>query len=56
MERRTFLRVMAGSLLAAPLVAGQPAQASPRLGMLLTGSPSDRGPPRELDALWSAPS
>ena len=52
LERRTFLTMAAGSLLAAPLAAwAQEARALPRLGMLLTGSPSDMRQSRELDAL-----
>ena len=44
--------VLAGAGLAAPLAAGaQPARAVPRLGMLLTGSPSDMLQSRELGAL-----
>jgi putative ABC transport system substrate-binding protein len=51
-ERRAFLGALATGLLAAPLAAeAQRAQTSPRLGMLLTGSPADQGPSRELDAL-----
>jgi putative ABC transport system substrate-binding protein len=45
MERRTFLGVITGSLLAAPLVAGgQPAGKVPRIGFLSVTSPSDRPP------------
>jgi len=52
MDRRTFIGALASSLLAAPLAAGaQQARAVPRLGMLLTGSPSDMLQSRELDAL-----
>ena len=52
MDRRAFISGITVGLLAAPLAAeAQHAQTSPRLGMLLTGSPSDRGPSRELDAL-----
>ena len=52
MDRRTFLGTLAGSFLAAPLAAeAQQARAVPRLGMLLTGSPSDTRQSRELDAL-----
>src|SRR5712671_8139977 len=52
LERRTFLTMAAGSLLAAPLAAwAQEARVLPRLGMLLTGSPSDMLQSRELDAL-----
>src|SRR6266478_3824731 len=51
-DRRAFLGTLAGGLLAAPLAArAQPARAVPRLGMLLTGSPSDMRQSRELDAL-----
>jgi putative tryptophan/tyrosine transport system substrate-binding protein len=51
-DRRAFIGTLAGGLLVAPRVAGaQHAQTSPRLGMLLTGSPSDRASSRELDAL-----
>jgi putative ABC transport system substrate-binding protein len=49
MERRTFLGVITGALLAAPLVAGaQQAGKVPRIGFLSATSPSDR--PRLLDA------
>jgi len=42
MERRTFMAVMAGGLLAAPLAAeGQPAGKIPRIGFLSPSSPSD---------------
>jgi putative ABC transport system substrate-binding protein len=52
MDRRTFISVITCGLLAAPLAAGaQQARAVPRLGMLLTGSPSDMLQSRELDAL-----
>jgi putative ABC transport system substrate-binding protein len=52
MDRRLFIGTMAAGLLAAPLAAeAQQARAVPRLGMLLTGSPSDRATSRELDAL-----
>ena len=52
MNRRAFISGMAGGLLAAPLAAeAQQARAVPRLGMLLTGSPSDMRQSRELDAL-----
>src|SRR5216683_4204338 len=52
MDRRAFLGIWAGGLLAAPLAAeAQQARAVPRLGMLLTGSPSDMRQSRELDAL-----
>jgi hypothetical protein len=42
MDRRTFiLATIAGSLLAAPLVAeAQPAARTPRIGMLLPGNPA----------------
>ena len=51
-DRRTFIGTLAGGLLAAPLAAeAQQARAVPRLGMLLTGSPSDRLQSRELNAL-----
>jgi putative ABC transport system substrate-binding protein len=45
MERRTFLGVIAGGLLAAPL-AGEAQQAGkvPRIGFLSVTSPSDRPP------------
>jgi predicted small integral membrane protein len=47
MERRTFLGVIAGGLLAAPLVAeAQQPRTNPRLGIL----PSDPTKLRELDA------
>ena len=52
MDRRAFIGTLAGGLLAAPLAAGaQQARAVPRLGMLLTGSPSDMLQSRELGAL-----
>jgi ABC-type uncharacterized transport system substrate-binding protein len=52
MDRRAFIGTLAGGLLTAPLAAGaQPVRAVPRLGMLLTGSPSDMRQSRELDAL-----
>jgi putative ABC transport system substrate-binding protein len=52
MDRRAFIGTLTGGLLAAPLAAeAQPARAVPRLGMLLTGSPSDMRQSRELDAL-----
>ena len=52
MDRRAFITGMTGGLLAAPLVAeAQQAGKVPRLGMLLTGSPSDMRQSRELDAL-----
>ena len=52
MKRRSFIGTLAGSLVAAPLAAeAQQARAVPRLGMLLTGSPSDMRQSRELDAL-----
>ncbi len=42
MERRTFLGVLAGSLLAAPLAAeAQPAGKPPRIGWLSAGSQPD---------------
>jgi putative ABC transport system substrate-binding protein len=51
MERRTFLGTLAGGLLAAPLATeAQPTRTIRRLGMLLTGSPSDTSQSRELDA------
>jgi len=51
-DRRAFISGITFGLLAAPLaVEAQHAQTSPRLGMLLTGSPADRGASRELDAL-----
>jgi len=47
-----FLGTLAGGLLAAPLAAeAQQVGKVPRLGMLLTGSPSDMRQSRELDAL-----
>jgi putative ABC transport system substrate-binding protein len=50
--RRAFIGTLAGGLLASPLAAeAQQARALPRLGMLLTGSPSDMRQSRELDAL-----
>jgi len=50
-DRRAFLGTLAGGLLAAPLAAeAQQARTVPRLGMLLTGSPSDMTQSRELDA------
>jgi putative ABC transport system substrate-binding protein len=50
MHRRAFLVSVAG-LLAAPLVAeAQQTGTKPRLGLLLSGSPSDRTQARELDA------
>ena len=52
MDRRAFITGMTGGLLAAPFVAEvQQAGKVPRLGMLLTGSPSDMRQSRELDAL-----
>jgi putative ABC transport system substrate-binding protein len=52
MERRTFLRVMAGSLLAAPLAAkAQQARKIHRVGFLSPSSPSDPGNPGRLGAL-----
>ena len=52
MDRRAFIGSLAGGLLAAPLAAGaQQAPAVTRLGMLLTGLPSDMLQSRELDAL-----
>jgi putative ABC transport system substrate-binding protein len=52
MDRRAFLGTLAGGLFAAPHAAGaQQARAVPRLGMLLTGAPSDMLQSRELDAL-----
>jgi putative ABC transport system substrate-binding protein len=51
-DRRAFIGTVAGGLLAAPLAAGaQQAPAVTRLGMLLTGLPSDMLQSRELDAL-----
>src|ERR1700730_16153042 len=45
MERRTFLGVITGGLLAAPLAAeAQPAGKVPRIGFLSVTSPSDRPP------------
>jgi putative ABC transport system substrate-binding protein len=42
MERRAFLGVLAGTLLAAPLAAdGQPARIVPRIGVLRAGAPPD---------------
>src|SRR5260370_7904142 len=52
MDRRAFISTLALGFLAAPLaVEAQSARAVPRLGMLLTGSPSDMRQSRELDAL-----
>jgi putative ABC transport system substrate-binding protein len=49
--RRAFLATLTGGLLAAPLAAeAQPAGTKPRLGLLLTGSPSDKTQTRELNA------
>jgi putative ABC transport system substrate-binding protein len=51
MDRRAFIGTLAGGLLAAPLAAeAQPAGTKPRLGLLLTGSPSDKTQTRELNA------
>jgi len=48
MDRRAFVAVMGGGILAAPLVAeAQPAAKVPRVGFLLGLSP---GPSREVDA------
>jgi len=45
MDRRTFLGIMAGGLLAAPLAIGaQQAGKVPRIGFLGVTSPSDRPP------------
>jgi putative tryptophan/tyrosine transport system substrate-binding protein len=42
MERRTFMAVVSGGLLAAPLYArAQPAGTTPRIGFLRSGSPPD---------------
>jgi hypothetical protein len=42
MERRTFIGVLSGSLLAAPLVChGQTVPTLPRVGLLRPGSPPD---------------
>jgi putative ABC transport system substrate-binding protein len=51
-KRRTLLGALAGVLLAAPLaaeVAAQQTPGGPRLGMLLTGSPSNPRQPPEVD-------
>jgi putative ABC transport system substrate-binding protein len=48
MDRRIFLAALGGGLLAAEAHAQKTAN-SPRLGMLLTGSPSDSGQPPEVD-------
>jgi putative ABC transport system substrate-binding protein len=53
MDRAPFLGALAGGLLAAPLaaeVAAQQTESRPRLGMLLTGSPSNPRQPPEVDA------
>jgi putative tryptophan/tyrosine transport system substrate-binding protein len=51
MDRRAFIGMVAAGLLAAPLVAeAQQAGTRPRVGLLLTGSPSDKTQTRELDA------
>jgi len=51
MDRRAFIFGGALSLLAVPLVAeAQQAGTRPRVGLLLTGSPSDKAQTRELDA------
>jgi putative ABC transport system substrate-binding protein len=51
MDRRAFLLAAGGGLLAAPLVAeGQPTRTVHRLGMLITGAPSDMTQSRELGA------
>jgi putative ABC transport system substrate-binding protein len=51
MDRRAFLLAAGGGLLAAPLVAeAQPTRTVHRLGMLLTGAPSDMTQSRELGA------
>ena len=52
MERRLFMAVMAGGLLAAPLAAdGQQAGKIPRIGFLSPSSPSDSRNPLRLGAL-----
>jgi hypothetical protein len=50
MDRRAFIGSLPGSLLAAPLADGAQPRASPRLEILLTGSPSDPTQSRELEA------
>jgi hypothetical protein len=50
MNRRIFISSLTLGLLAAPLAAkAQQPRTSPRLGILLTGSPSDPTKSRELD-------
>jgi len=50
MNRRRFLQAVTGGLVAVPLtVEGQQVRTRPRLGMLLTGAPSDRSQARELE-------
>jgi putative tryptophan/tyrosine transport system substrate-binding protein len=51
MERRVFIAALAGGLLEASLGAeGQQPKTNARVGMLLTGSPSDTAQSREQDA------
>jgi len=47
MDRRVFVRTLAGGFLAAPLVAEAQARKVPRVGFLYRGSP---GPSQEIDA------
>jgi putative ABC transport system substrate-binding protein len=50
-DRRVFVMAMAGGLLATPFCArAQQAAARQRVGLLLTGSPTDKAQTRELDA------
>jgi putative tryptophan/tyrosine transport system substrate-binding protein len=50
MERRAFIRLIAGSLLAAPLAAEAQPRKAPRVGYLSPGSPSDPGRQRRFEA------
>jgi hypothetical protein len=51
--RRAIIVAMAGGLLATPLGAlAQRAGTRPRVGLLLTGSSTDKAQTRELDAFF----
>src|SRR6267142_5254015 len=52
LERRTFMAIVSGGLLASPLAiaAAQPRQKVPRVGYLSPGSASDAGRQRRLES------
>jgi putative ABC transport system substrate-binding protein len=55
MDRRAFLRTVASSLIAAPLAAeAQPAARTPRIGMLLPGSPATASRSGNVQAFYQS--